>query len=133
MQTKAADCEYNKYDRRLTEQFIHGLDDEGMISEILREVSALENINDTTSKWVPLWAQRVEAQRAQKNALDNIKEAQDFNSFGQNTQRHDNVRCKKQKWVEHFKEQSTLRDRTLPTTKCAGDAERPTTSGQCAG
>ena len=31
------------------EQFIHGLDDEGMISGILREVSALKDMDDTTS------------------------------------------------------------------------------------
>ena len=46
---------YNKYDRRPTEQFIHGLDDEGMISEILREVSMVEDSNNTTSEWVLLW------------------------------------------------------------------------------
>ena len=46
----AVDCDYNKYDRRLTKQFIRGLDDEGMISDIPREVSALENIDDTTSE-----------------------------------------------------------------------------------
>ena len=33
------------------EQFIHGLDDERMISEIFRKVSVLEYINDVTSKW----------------------------------------------------------------------------------
>ena len=36
LQTKAADSDYNEYDRRVTEQFIHGLDDEIMISGILR-------------------------------------------------------------------------------------------------
>ena len=29
-QTKAADCDYNKYDKRLTKQFTHWLDDEGI-------------------------------------------------------------------------------------------------------
>ena len=33
-----------------TEQFINGLDDETMISDILREVSALEDIDDTMSE-----------------------------------------------------------------------------------
>ena len=54
LRTKAADCDYSDYDRGLTEQFIDGLDNEGMISEILREVSAQEDIDDTTSKWVQL-------------------------------------------------------------------------------
>ena len=51
LQTKAAPCDFNECDKRLTEQFIHGLDDEGMISEILRELSALVDINDATSEW----------------------------------------------------------------------------------
>ena len=50
-----AKCDYDEYDRRITEQFIHVLDDEGMVSQILREVSVLEDINDATSEWVLLW------------------------------------------------------------------------------
>ena len=53
-----------------------------MTREILRE--ALEDINNTTSEWALLWAQRVKTQRAQKGALDNIKEANNFDSIGQN-------------------------------------------------
>ena len=45
LQTKAMECDYTEYDRALTEQLIHDLGDEGMISEILREVSALEDID----------------------------------------------------------------------------------------
>ena len=45
------------------EHFMHGQDNEGMMSEILREVSALEDINDVTSERVLLWAQKVEVQR----------------------------------------------------------------------
>ena len=45
------------------------LENEGMISEILKEVSALENIDDATSKRV-LWAQRMEAQRTQNEAVE---------------------------------------------------------------
>ena len=58
---KAAECDFNEYDRELMEKFIHGLDDEGMISAILSEVSVLEDINDVTSERVLLWAQRGEA------------------------------------------------------------------------
>ena len=54
--TRAADCDYNKYDRRLAEQYTHGLEDEGIMSKILREVSALENIVDNTSELITLWS-----------------------------------------------------------------------------
>ena len=43
----------------------------------------LEDINHATSEWVLLWAQSTEAQRVQTEALDNIKEAKDFDSIRQ--------------------------------------------------
>ena len=64
--TKAAECQYKEYGRVITEQFIHGLKYDGMINEIFKEVAALEDIVDTTSKHVLLWVYRVEAQSMQK-------------------------------------------------------------------
>ena len=84
-----------------TGHFIHGLDDEGMISEILRKVSALEDINDATSERVLIWALQVEAQRVQKEVLDSIKEAKDFDSIRHNMQKQNNKAHKKQRWVEN--------------------------------
>ena len=57
-----------------------------MTIEILREVSALEDTDDATSEMVLLWTQIVEAQRMQNKALNNIKEAKEF----------DPVRCSSQ-------------------------------------
>ena len=64
--TKAADCESKEYDRLQTEQFIGGLNDEGMIDEILMEAATLDNIKDATSECVLIWAYIVGVQRAQK-------------------------------------------------------------------
>ena len=33
--TKATECQYKEYDRLVTEQFISGINDNGMIDEIL--------------------------------------------------------------------------------------------------
>ena len=63
--------------RVLTEQFIYKIDDEDMVNEILRGVSALKDIDDGTRERVLLWAQRVEAKRTQKEALNTIKEAKE--------------------------------------------------------
>ena len=98
--TKTTDCNYNEYDRRLARLFIHGLDDEGLISKLLREVLALENIDEPTSEWVLLWAQMLESWRAQKEAPDNIKEVKDSDSIRWNIQRCDSVRHMKQKHLE---------------------------------
>ena len=51
--------------RALTGQFRQWLDDDN-ISEILREVSTLEDIEDANSESVLLWAQRVEAQGTER-------------------------------------------------------------------
>ena len=64
LSTKILECDNKEYDRELTEQSIQGIDSEDMISEILREVSALEHIHDVTSDRVLLWAQRKEAESA---------------------------------------------------------------------
>ena len=77
--TRSADCEYNEYNWRLNEQFIHGLDNKSMICEILREISALEDTDDTTSEWLLKWALRLEAQEVKK-VLNNIREAKESDS-----------------------------------------------------
>ena len=64
LQTKAAECVYNEYDRLLREQFIGGFNDKDMIEENLREVVTSEVIEDATSEWLLIWAKRVEAQSA---------------------------------------------------------------------
>ena len=49
--TKTPECEYKEYDSLITEQFICGLDNEGMIDEILRKVPKLEDIEDAMSEY----------------------------------------------------------------------------------
>ena len=71
LQTKARESAYREYD-------IEG--DKGRISDILREMSALENIDGATSDTVLVWPQREKSQRMHKEALDIIKEAKTFTS-----------------------------------------------------
>ena len=54
---KVAECEYKEHKRLIIKQFINGLDDEGIISKILKGVSTLKNIENATRKRVLLWAQ----------------------------------------------------------------------------
>ena len=56
----------------LKEQFINGLNDETVITKIIKEPKALKNTSKASSEQVLLWAQRVEAERAQKVVLGNI-------------------------------------------------------------
>ena len=70
-----------------------------MIDEILKEVTMLEETENTTSEQDLLWLHRVEVQRAQKSALTDIKEAKDFDAVRQNIQKKGNTVlkiCKKE-------------------------------------
>ena len=60
----AIGCNYREVDRQLKEQFLHGLNDNDMLAEIIRELTKAEESADITSHQVLGWAKRVEAQRA---------------------------------------------------------------------
>ena len=80
---KAADCEYHEYDRRLTKQFIYELDNEGMIGEILRKITTLEDTDYATSEWIVFGTQSIQAQKLQKEVMNNITEVKEFYSIRQ--------------------------------------------------
>ena len=73
LRTKAAECQYKKYKRLQTQQFINRLNGNGMVNEILKEVATLEDTEDTTGQDVLLLVHRVEVQGAQKSGLNEIK------------------------------------------------------------
>ena len=79
-----------------------------MVREILREVSALEGINDVTSKSILLKAQRLEVKRVQKEALDSINKAKAFDLIRYSTESWDNKTHKKQKYVENCRYNGTM-------------------------
>ena len=78
---KASDCEYYEYDRRLTGPFINRPDVKVMLGKMLRELTALKDINEATTDQILTWAQRVEAQRAQREVLDHIRKDMEFHSI----------------------------------------------------
>ena len=76
----ATECNYKDIDRQLKEQFIHGLNNSGMMVEIIRELSKGEN-KDMTSNQVLFWPKQVEAQRAQTAVLNDLKVYQQFDAI----------------------------------------------------
>ena len=48
--------------------------DENRIEEIIRQLTALNDICEVSSKQVLLWVQKVQMQRAQKHVMDTIKD-----------------------------------------------------------
>ena len=74
----AAECSYREVDQQLKEQLIHGLNDKTMLDEVIRELTAKDKNEQTTSKDVLVWAKRIKAQWAQAAILNDITESQKF-------------------------------------------------------
>ena len=51
----AVECNYKEIDRQLKEQFIHGLNDNDMLTEIIRELTKAEENTAVTSEQVLVW------------------------------------------------------------------------------
>ena len=57
---EAEKCDYTEQDRQIKEQFICGLDDEGMRTKIMNEIKAKSNTDKVTSKQVLMLAKQEE-------------------------------------------------------------------------
>ena len=55
------ECNYKEIDRQLKEQFIHGLNNNKMLIEIICKFIAIKDKNVVASEQVVAWARKVEA------------------------------------------------------------------------
>ena len=60
LRTAAVKCNYKEIDRQLKEQFIHGLNDEEMLAEIITELTKCDENTTVHSENVLTWAKRVQ-------------------------------------------------------------------------
>ena len=74
----AITCNYKGTDRQLKEQFMHGLNDNVMMAEIIKELRETEENKDVTSNEVLQWARWVEAHRTQMAVHNNLKIDQEY-------------------------------------------------------
>ena len=77
----AVECNYQEVNRQLKEQFIHGLNDKGMLEEKIKELTATKNDDCITSGGVLAWTKRVEAQRAQATVLNMLTESRQYDKI----------------------------------------------------
>ena len=77
----AVECNCQGVDRQLKEQFIHGLNDKYMLEEIIKELTAIKNDDHITSGGILVWAERVEAQKAQAAVLNMSTESRQFDKI----------------------------------------------------
>ena len=65
----------------LKEQFIHGLKDNDMLTEIIHELTTVRDTSMITSDQVLAWAMQVKAWWSQTAVLDSLKETKDFDTI----------------------------------------------------
>ena len=77
----AAECNYKEIDQKLKEQFIHGLNDKTMLEEVIRELTARNNDEQTTSEGVLVWVKRIEVHWVQAAILNDITKLYQFDKI----------------------------------------------------
>ena len=83
----AAECRYKEVDRQLKEQFIHGLNDNEMLSEVIRELTKGREDVTISSKTV-LGGKRVEAQRVQTVVISSLWESRNCDAIAHKDNKH---------------------------------------------
>ena len=78
---RIAECNFKEIDRQLKEQFIHKLNDNDMMVEIIKDITKNEENKDVTGNQVLLWPRQVEVQRTQMAFLNSFKVNQEFNTI----------------------------------------------------
>ena len=61
---KANDCEKKEKDWRLKEQFINGINNDNIITDIIQELTAVKKTSEITNEHKLAWTRITEAKRA---------------------------------------------------------------------
>ena len=77
----AAECKYKDFDRCLTWQCTDDLNDDCMITEIISELTTINNMNSITSDQALLCMRRARVQRGQTAILKNLKDNKEFDTI----------------------------------------------------
>ena len=68
----ALEDNYKQIDRQLKEQFIHGLNDNDILVEIIKELTKIEASKDVTSEQVLAWEKESGTQKAQSMIIHSL-------------------------------------------------------------
>ena len=81
LRNKVDECKYKETNRLLIQQFINWLNDDIMIEEMTRGLTAINIMSTVARSQVLRWPKWIEAQRPQTAMLDKLKETRDFNAI----------------------------------------------------
>ena len=86
------DCKYKGVDRKLKEPFIHGLNDDEMLAEIIKELTKCKENVTIPSETVLAQAKEVVVQRAQTAVISSLHKSKNFDAI---THKENRLRDKK--------------------------------------
>ena len=75
------ECKYKEVDRQLKEQLIHGLNDDEMLVEVIRDLTKCREDVTIPSETVLAWGKRVEAQRVQKVVINSLCQSRNLDAI----------------------------------------------------
>ena len=78
LRTSAVEGKYKEVDRQLKEQFIHDVNDNEMLVEVIRELVKCGKYVTIPSEIILAWANRVQAQRVQTAVISSLCESRNF-------------------------------------------------------
>ena len=81
IRTAVVECKNKEVGRQIKEQFINGLNDNEMLTEVIRELKNCEENVIIPSETVLVWANKVEAQRAQTVVINSLHESKNFETI----------------------------------------------------
>ena len=139
----AIECNYKETYRELKEQFIHGLNDSDLLTEIIRELIKTGENRSVTSVQVWAWAKRIETQRTQAAVINSLSEVKEFDwiqTVGDDQKQngikpHTHIKtptskkCKycssnyKHRWCTAYEKKCKNATRWTISKRCAGNAK----------
>ena len=79
--TAEVECKYKEVDRQLKEQFIHGLNDDEKLVEVIRELRKCGKDVPIPSETVLAWAKRVEAERIKATVISSLHKSRNIDAI----------------------------------------------------
>ena len=81
LRMKTNEGKYKEKDRRINEQFINGINDDEMMTEIILELPAVKKTSEITSEKVLVWARRIKVQETQIALMGTTKGNKEFDAI----------------------------------------------------
>ena len=88
LRIKANYCSYKEKDKRLKQLLINSINDDDMMTEIIKELTQTQKMNEITSGQMLSWARKVKVQQAQKTLIETTKDNKELYTIKKHEQKN---------------------------------------------